>query len=112
MNTLFILLVLVSGISFIIYGCLLLISPKMKNEFIRFDLEKFAKLTGLLELIGGTGMIVGLWVSFILLMSSGGLALLMLLGFGVRLKMRDGFWVSLPSFFFMILNLYIILLQL
>ena len=109
---LFILLVLLSGISFITYGVLFWISPKMQNEFIRFNLEKFAKIIGFLELLGGIGMIVGLWVSFILLISSGGLALLMLLGFAVRLKMKDGFWLSFPSFFFMILNLYIFLLQL
>ena len=35
MNTLYILLGLFSGVSFIIYGSLLLISPKMQNEFKR-----------------------------------------------------------------------------
>lgn len=110
MNTLLLLLVLVSGISFIIYGILLLVSPKMQNEFKRFNLRKFAKLTGILELLGGIGMLAGIWVVFILLISSGGLTLLMLLGFGVRLKLKDGFWASLPSFFFMILNLYVFFL--
>lgn len=112
MTTLTIILVLLSGISFIIYGSSLLYSSKMQKEFIRFKLEKFAKLTGFLELFGGIGMIVGLWVSFVLLLSSGGLALLMILGFSVRLKMRDGFWDSFPSFFLMILNSYIFLTQL
>jgi len=31
----------------------------------------------------------------------------MLLGFVIRLKVRDGFWVSLPSFFYMVLCFYI-----
>jgi len=112
MSTLFLLLVLVSGISFIIYGSLLLISPQMRNEFNRFGLEKFATLTGALELLGGIGMLVGLKFGFILIISSGGLALLMLLGFGVRLKMKDGFWASFPSFFFMTLNLCVFLMVL
>lgn len=43
----------------------------------------------------------------ILLLASGGLAVLMLLGFGVRLKIGDGFWLSLPSFLFMLLNGYL-----
>lgn len=112
MNILFLLMVLVSGISFIIYGSLLLLSPKMQNEFKRFGLEKFAALTGILELLGGLGMLIGLQIVFIMLISSGGLALLMLLGFVVRIKMKDSFWVSFPSFFFMILNLYVFIMVL
>jgi uncharacterized membrane protein YphA (DoxX/SURF4 family) len=91
MNALYVLFVLISGVSFIIYGSLFFLSPPMRNEFKRFGLEKFATLTGILELLGGLGMLVGLKFNFILLISSGGLALLMLLGFGVRLKIKDGF---------------------
>jgi hypothetical protein len=57
-------------------------------------------------------MLIGLKFSFILLISSGGLALLMLLGFGVRLKIKDGFWLTMPSLFFMLLNLYVFLIAL
>ncbi len=107
MNTLYLLLVLFSSVSFIIYGSLLLVSAKMQNEFKRFKLEKFTTLTGVLELLGGIGLLVGLKFGFILLISSGGLALLMLLGFGVRIKVKDSFWLSFPSLFFMVLNLLI-----
>jgi hypothetical protein len=82
----------------------------MRNEFKRFGLEKFTNLTGLLELLGGIGMLVGLKYNIILLISSGGLTVLMLLGFGVRLKMKDGFWLTMPSLFFMLLNLYVFLI--
>jgi uncharacterized membrane protein len=107
MNLLNILLVLFSSISFIIYGSLLFVSTDMQNEFKRFKLEKFTTITGILEILGGIGLLVGLEVRFILLISSGGLVLLMLLGFGVRVKVKDGFWLSFPSLFFMLLNLYI-----
>lgn len=107
MNTLYLLLVLFSSVSFIIYGSLLLVSAKMQNEFKRFELEKFTTLTGVLELLGGIGLLVGLKFGFILLISSGGLALLMLLGFGVRINVKDSLWLSFPSFFFMVLNLFI-----
>lgn len=99
--------ILISGISFIIYGILLLNSTKMQNEFKRFGLEKFTKLTGVLELLGGIGMLIGLKFDIVLLISSGGLALLMLMGFGVRMKLKDSFWLSFPSFFFMALNLFV-----
>jgi hypothetical protein len=81
----------------------------MRNEFKRFGLEKFTTLTGILELLGGVGLLVGLKFHFVLLISSGGLALLMLLGFGVRLKMKDGLWLSSPSLFFMLMNSYVFL---
>jgi uncharacterized membrane protein YphA (DoxX/SURF4 family) len=112
MNTIYILLVLFSGISFITYGSLLLDSAEMQNEFKRFELERFTTLTGLLELLGGIGLLVGLKAELILLISSGGLTLLMLLGFGVRLKIKDSFWLSFPSLFFMLLNLYVFLIAL
>jgi hypothetical protein len=79
----------------------------MQNEFKHFELEKFTTLTGILELLGGLGLLVGLKVGFILVIASGGLALLMLLGFGVRIKVKDGFWLTFPSLFFMLLNLYV-----
>ena len=112
MNTFYIVLVLFSVVSFIIYGSLLFVSPKMQNEFKRFELEKFTALTGILELLGGIGMLIGLKVGLILLISSGGLAMLMLLGFVVRIKIKDGFWLSFPSLFFMLLNLYVFLIAL
>ena len=107
MNTITIILILLSGVSFIVYGILFFTSIKMKDEFKRFGLEKFASLTGVLELLGGVGMLVGLKISIVLLISSGGLALLMLLGFGVRVKMKDGFSLSFPSLLFMLINSYL-----
>lgn len=82
----------------------------MREEFERFGLSRYATLVGLLELLGGVGLVVGLKVHIILLLASGGLALLMFLGFGVRLKMRDSFLLSFQSVFFMIINLYIFLI--
>ena len=79
----------------------------MNSEFKRFGLDNFRRLTGGLELLGGIGLLTGFSSQSVLLISSGGLALLMLLGFGVRLKIKDGFLNSSPALFFMILNLYI-----
>lgn len=107
MNIITLILILFSGVSFIVYGIIFFTSIKMKDEFKRFGLEKFTMLTGILELLGGVGMLVGLKIQIVLLISSGGLALLMLLGFGVRIKMKDGFWLSFPSLFFMLINSYL-----
>ena len=47
----------------------------------------------------------------LLIISSLGLALLMLAGFLVRLKLKDGILVSLPALFYMSLNAYIFLIS-
>lgn len=80
----------------------------MKEEFVRFGLEKFGAITAILEILGGLGLIIGLKFNVILVISSGGLALLMFLGVLVRLKMKDSIRVSLPALFYMLLNLYIL----
>jgi hypothetical protein len=79
----------------------------MKDEFKRYGLEKFAFLTSTLQILGASGLIVGLKFQPILTLSSGGLALLMFLGFMVRLKIKDGFWKSLPAFLYFLLNTYL-----
>jgi len=100
-------LILISSLSFIIYGLAYFTSPHMKNEFRRFGLEKLGLFIALLELAGAIGLIVGFWVNFILLLSSGGLALLMFLGVAVRLKIKDSLLVISPALFYMLLNVYI-----
>ena len=101
-------LILISSLSFIGYGIAYFNSPQMKSEFKRFRLEKVGALIAVLELLGAVGLMVGLKFHPILLISSGGLALLMFLGVATRIKVKDGFWMSLPAFIFMILNSYII----
>jgi hypothetical protein len=60
-----------------------------------------------LEFLGATGLIIGLKFSPILTISSLGLALLMLMGLLVRIKLKDSIWISLPALFYMSLNTYI-----
>ncbi len=100
-------LILISAIAFLYYGLTFFTNSGMKEEFARYNLDKFRNLIGCLQLLGGIGLLIGLIWHPALTISSGGLALLMLIGFGVRVKMKDGFLESLPSFTFMILNGYI-----
>ena len=100
-------LILISSLSFLVYGVTYFTSPQMKSEFKRFGLEKFGLLTAILEITGALGLLAGFVIHFILLISSGGLALLMFLGFLARLRVKDSLWVSLPALFYMVLNSYI-----
>ena len=88
------------------YGFFCFYSSKLNKEFERFGLSNYRFLVGILELLGGIGLLIGLFIPMILSISAVGLAVLMFLGFIVRLKMKDGFWISFPSVFFMILNFY------
>ncbi len=79
----------------------------MKEEFKRFKLEKLGLLTIVLEILGAVGLLVGFILEPIMLISSGGLAVLMALGVIVRVRLKDSLWVTLPATFFMVLNAYI-----
>jgi hypothetical protein len=105
-------LTVISSLSFMGYGIAYFSSAKMKSEFKRFGLEKAGALTAILEIVGALGLLLGLKIHLILLVSAGGLAVLMLLGVAVRIKVRDTLWVTLPALFFMILNAYIFFMSL
>ncbi len=98
---------LISSLSFFAYAFSYFNTPHMKNEFKRFGLEKMGLTTVLLEITGALGLLVGLKFNFILMISSLGLALLMLTGLIVRIKLKDNIWSSLPALFYMVLNAYI-----
>ena len=96
--------VLFSSLSFFAYAYSYFKAPKMKEEFKRFGLEKLGFTVIVLEILGATGLLVGLKFNLILLISSLGLSLLMLAGVLVRIKIKDTIWISLPAFFYMVLN--------
>ena len=83
----------------------------MKEEFKRFGLEKMGLITIIFQLLGATGLLVGLKFNPILSISSLGLAVLMTAGLIVRIKLKDSIWISLPAFFYMALNTYIFLIS-
>ena len=107
MNYVLISCVFFSSLSFVAYSVSYFISPHMKSEFERFDLKKLGIFVIILEILGALGLLVGLFFKPILLISSGGLAVLMLLGLITRIKSKDSLLVSLPAIFYFILNSYI-----
>ena len=98
----------ISGLAFIYFGIGCLISEFIISEFVRYGLVKFRILTGILQLLGAAGLLIGLYFNpKILLFASIGLGLLMVCGFIVRVSISDSFFKSLPSFSFAALNLFI-----
>ena len=97
----------VSSLSFICYVISYFISPNMKQEFIRYGLQKIGLFVIILQSIGAVGLIIGFKYPPILLISALGLSLLMLAGLIVRLRLKDSLSASFPAFFYMLLNAYI-----
>lgn len=93
-----------SAIAFIGYGVACLATPHMVSEFERFGLSRFRRIVGALELLGGVGLLVAYAYPPLLLVASGGLTLLMLLGVATRIRVGDSALETLPAFAFLLLN--------
>jgi len=109
MNAIFVAAILVSAALFVVYGALCLFSGGMQEEFARYGLSRFRRLTGGLELLGGVGLLVGLAVTEVALVAAAGLALLMLLGIVARIRVRDTFLEILPASVLLVVNGFIAL---
>jgi hypothetical protein len=98
----------VSAALFLAYGLLCLFSDSMEVEFRRFGLSRYRRMTGSLEVLGGVGLLVGLRVPEVLVVASGGLAVLMALGVGARVRVRDSLLASLPAVILLVANVAIL----
>ncbi|MCK0189145.1 DoxX family protein [Arenibacter sp. F20364] len=100
-----------SVISFLFFGIACFITPEMKAEYTRYGLAKFRKIVGVLQLSGSGGLVFGYYYdSMVHALAAGGLSILMILGFIVRLRIRDNFFKSAPSLFYALINALIFLL--
>jgi|TARA_B110000971_G_C19942302_1_gene469334 hypothetical protein len=98
---------LFSSFSFIFYGLMSFFSLEMKKEFKRWNISQFRVIVGIAQLIGGIGMIIGFYIPVFTLLASFGLSILMLLGFILRVMVKDGVLKSLPSLFYFLINSFI-----
>lgn len=86
-----------SAISFLAFGSACFVTEYMLGEFSRYGLARQRHLVGLLQIMGACGLVAGIWLPGIGQVAAAGLALLMLLGVGVRIKIKDSFWQTLPA---------------
>ena len=96
------------GFSFLYYGVSCLSSKFMMREFERFGLSKTQrKITGIAQIIGGLGVLTGFLHKPLQILAVAGIALLMFMGWIVRLRTKDKFIASLPAFLFFVLCAYL-----
>jgi hypothetical protein len=91
------------SIAFIGYGCACIFFGGMVDEFQRYGLSKFRIMVGALELLGGVGLLVGLKVPIVYIISVTGLIILMAMGYIVRFRLGDSFIQKLPALSLMII---------
>lgn len=96
-----------SAVSFLIYGLGCFVSTYMIQEFIRYGIPQFRKLTGWLQLLGAIGILLGFWNIYLQIISTLGLSLLMFCGVITRIQIKDGLIKTLPALSYCFLNAYL-----
>jgi hypothetical protein len=102
-------LILISGVSFVIYGISSFFSKKMLIEYKRWGYPEQRLLIGGLQFLGGLGLFIGLYFKPLIPLSSASLLLLMLAAIGVRIKIKDQPIMMLPAVFYALINFLILI---
>jgi uncharacterized membrane protein YphA (DoxX/SURF4 family) len=100
-------LILFSAVSFLGYGSACFLSPHMKREFDRYRLGSQRMLVGGLQLCAGIGLLAGLSQPWMGRAASAGLALMMLVAVGVRIRIKDSLPQTIPALAYLALNAYL-----
>ena len=102
-------LILCSAISFLGYGAACFFSDSLKREFARYGFGSQRALIGGLQLCAAVGLLAGLIQPWLGRAAAAGLALMMLVAVGVRIKIKDTFLQTSPALSYMVLNAYLCL---
>lgn len=92
---------------FLGYGFSCLFMGAMVDEFARYNLSRFRRLVGLLEVLGALGLLSSIVFPVLVFPSAGGLALLMALGVVTRVRVRDPLIEAIPAGVLMLINLFL-----
>lgn len=102
------LIIIFTGISFLVYGINSFYSIKMISEFERWGLKDRRKVIACFQLLCGTLLILGIKYNPMQIMSSTLLIIMMLVAIYVRIKIRDDISEILPAITFLILGVIIL----
>ena len=95
--------------SFLVYGLGCHTSKHLKEEFVRLGFSTQRGLIGLLQICGAIGLIGGFWFPLLGKAAAGSLALMMLVGILVRIKIRDTLFQTVPAILYFAVNTYLVL---
>jgi len=89
------------------YGLGCFFSAYLQAEFRHYRLEALCRLVGALQCAAAVGLIAGLFLPWIGQAAAGGLALMMLVALGVRVRIKDTVLQMLPAAGYLTLNAYL-----
>ncbi len=101
-------LAIFNSTAFLIYGLLCIFTKHMVKEFKEFGLSKYRVLTGVLEICGAIGSLIGyFWNPYLYIFSTFGLTLLMILGVFARVKAGQPWQKCIQALIFFFLNAFL-----
>ncbi len=100
-------LILFSALSFLGYGLGCFFSAYLQQEFRRYQLGAQCRLVGMLQCLAALGLVAGLRLPWLGQAAAAGLALMMLVALGVRIRIRDRVVQMLPAAGYFALNAYL-----
>ena len=100
-------LILFSSISFFAYGLACFLSAYLKREFERYRLGSQRALVGGLQLCAAIGLLAGLSQPWMGRAAAAGLAMMMLVAVGVRIRIKDTLRQTTPALLYLALNTYL-----
>ena len=103
-------LALVSGLSFLYYGFRVFLRTESAEEFERYGVPAVRRLVGVLEVAGGTAVVLGLVVAPLGAAAAAGLTTLMVLGLIIRIRIHDAPRLMVPAASLGALNAVIVVL--
>lgn len=102
----------VSIVAFAWYGLGCFFSREMVAEFERYRVPQLRTLTGMLQVGGSLGMLLGYFYLPLLRLSAAGFALMMFFAVVTRLRIRDPLYAAIPAFSLFALNTFILIASL
>lgn len=97
-------LALASAVAFFYYGGETLFATPPRGEYERYGMPRLRIVAGTLQVLGATGVLLGLVVPAIGVAAAGGLTVMMLLGLLVRYRLHDAPRLMVPAGTLAILN--------
>lgn len=102
-----VILILFSAVSFLGYGLTCFFVPSMRSEFERYDMSSQRLLVGGLQICASFGLLAGIGFPPLGRAAAAGLALMMLVAVGVRIKIKDTILQTTPALLYLFLNAYL-----
>ena len=97
-------LIFFSSISFVIYSLYSIFSKRMILEFSRWGFGNLRILVASFQMLGGIGLLLGMYNIWLLCLVSFLLILMMISAVIIRIRVKDSFLMTLPAIIYALVN--------